>query len=341
MIALAASTRPWARRSRARPGLRASAEDLGLAERLLGPLEVAHAAADLAELHEAGRGVHAADPDELRAGPDGLLCRPGPLTTRLQGPRPVDPAHAGEDGERVALGPTGRGVGPLGRPAEVAQLLAGADQAAVDLAGRVRTEPALDGGEHGLVEVAQPLLGPALVDQQTTQRLLGTGLEVGAAQPASELDHLPRVLGREVEVAPPVGDLRLPQDEVAVLGALGVAVEALTSPPQPRAADARLRPEAVVLVEPDRALSGQPVLAALVEGRERGLAMLDALVHATQPPRRLGEQVEASGLCAAIAIGSAAPRRGLVGLLPVVASERVPSSRERVDRGSLPAQTPR
>ena len=60
-------------------GLGTAAERLGLAERLLGPVEVADAAADLAELHEAGGGVHAADPDELRAGPDRLLFGSGPL----------------------------------------------------------------------------------------------------------------------------------------------------------------------------------------------------------------------------------------------------------------------
>ena len=143
------------------------------------------------------------------------------------------------------------------------------------------------------------------------------------------------MLGREVEVAPPVRGLGLPQDEVAVLGALGVAVEALTSPPQPGAADARLRPEAVVLVEPDGALSGPPVLAALVERQERGLAVLDALVHATQPPRRLGEQVEASGLGTAIAVRTRDLRRGVVRPLPVVASERVASRRERVGDAPL------
>ena len=207
MIALAASTRPWARRSRARPACGTAAERLGLAERLLGPVEVAHAAADLAELHEAGGGVHAADPDELGARPDGLLFGSGPLTTTLQGPRPVDPAHAGEEGERVALGPTGRGVGPLGRPAEVAQLLAGADQAAVDLAGRVRTEPALDGGEHGLVEVAQALLGPALVDQQTYPasaglRPRGRGSAAGVRARSSAVRARPRGRGRPARARP-------------------------------------------------------------------------------------------------------------------------------------------
>lgn len=73
-------------------------------------------------------------------------------------------------------------VGPLGGAVEVAYLLARADEAAVHLARRVRTEAALDGEEHRLVQVAQPLGQVAFVDEDAADGLERLGLEVGRRQ---------------------------------------------------------------------------------------------------------------------------------------------------------------
>ena len=265
MIALAASTRPCASRSERQTGLRATAERLGLAERLLG----------------ARRGRRrGGGPPRARRKPAAACTRLIPTSSAQAADRPPPRrgstrprdcrAHArwtrhtpGKTRERMALGPPGRRVGPLGRPPEVAELLARADQAAVHLAGRVRTEPALDGGEHGLVEVARaPRCGSALVDQHASERSAGPrprgrGCAAGvrarsspcACTVATSSSPRPCMTSTSRRT-------RLPYSAHSAL-----AVEALTSPPQPRAADARLRPEAVVLVEPDGALPGPPVVA--------------------------------------------------------------------------------
>ena len=311
------------------PRLWPTAERFGLAERELGSVEVPDPAPHLAQLHETGRGVHGAHTYQLRARPHPLLLGAGPLAAPLQGPRPMHPAQPREHGERVALGPARRRVRPLGHPPVVAELLAGADQAAVDLAGRVRPEPSLDCEQHRLVEVREPVLGAALVHEDSTDGLERFRFEVDGAQAPGELDDRLRLLGGEVELTAAVRDLGLPQHQVAVLGALDVALEPMTGPAQPRPADAGLGLEAVVLVEPHRALRGLPAGIALVEDREGGLARLDALVHPSQPPRRLGACVQPSRLAERIIVVARHRPGRVVGGLPVVAGQRLASRDER------------
>src|SRR5207244_3889479 len=108
-----------------------SAERFGLTEGVLGSFEIAEPAPHFTQLHEPGRRVRAAHTNELGAGADDLLLGSRPLTSTLQGPRPMHPAQAGKQRERVLLRPPGRRVGPLRRPPVVTERLAGADQAAV------------------------------------------------------------------------------------------------------------------------------------------------------------------------------------------------------------------
>ena len=128
---------------------------LGPGKGLLGPLEVAEPAPDVADLGERGGRVRHVAAQQLRAGPARLPLGLGQGTSPLEHDRPMDPTDAGEDGEGVLLRPLPRRLGPLGGSAQIAQVLAGADQAAVHLAGRVRAQAALDGEQHGLVEVPE------------------------------------------------------------------------------------------------------------------------------------------------------------------------------------------
>ena len=220
----------------------------------------------------------------------------------------------------MAFGPPRRRLGPLGGAPVVADLLARADQAAVHLACRVRPEPPLDGQEHRFVELLETVARVAPIDEHASERLLGLGLEIGIAQPSSELERAVHVHGRLLELSPAVHDLDLAHDEVPVLGAFGLTLETLTSPPQPRARDARLGPEHVVLVEPDGALPGPTGVARSVVDPVRGFARCDAVVHATQPPRGIGPHIQP---------GAVDPRvvRALTGLgvvvrrTPIVASQ--------------------
>ena len=265
---------------------------------------------------------------ELFARERGLALGSGEVAAALQHDRAVHAADAGEDRERMPVGPAHRRFGPLGGAVVVAHVLAGADEAAVHLAGRVRTEPALDREQHRLVEVTHALGDVALVDEHAALRLQRLGLEVGRPQVAGERDHVGRERGRPVELTAAVRDLRFAQEQRTVGHALGVAFEAAASAAQPRARVGGPRGDRVVLPQPHRALSGLPVCAQLVEQAVRPFAGLDALVEPAEPPRRFREHVGAFGF----ERRRVHRRRGcrVARALPVVARERVASGGQRV-----------
>ena len=279
------------------PAARSAAQLLGSGERLLGPVELAQPAADVADLGVGRRAVDQVAADQLLAGPRRLPLRLGQRPPPLEHDGPVHPADAREDGERVLLRPAHRGLGPLGGPVEVAELLAGADEAAVHLAGRVRAEPALDGEQHRLVEVAHALGDVALVDQHAALGLEGLGLEVGRPQRAAELDHLRRRAPAARSRSPAPCAVSASRSSSAPCSThSGSVVERSPGPPQPPAGDRRPGHEAVVLVQPHRALPGPALVAELVVGPVGELAGRDAVVEAPEPPRGLGQQVGPLGL---------------------------------------------
>ena len=237
-------------------------------------------------------------------------------------------AHAGEDGERVRLGPALGRLGPLGGPVVVAHVLAGPDQAAVHLAGRERPEAALDGEQHRLVEVAHALVDLALVDEDPPRGLQGLGLQVGRRQAPAEVEGLGGQRDRLVELAGAVGGLGLPEQEVAVGVALGVRLQRPAGPAQPAAGDGGPGVEGVVLPQPHRALAGPAAIPERVVGVEGGLPRRDALVEPTEPPRRLRLQVEPVGLLRVAGRVRGAGR--VEGGRPVVARDGGERRRERV-----------
>ncbi len=137
----------------------------------------------------------------------------------------------------MALGPSRGRLGPLSRTSVVADLLARADEAAVHLARRVGAEASLDREQHRFVELLEAVARVAAIDEDASERLLGFGLEVGAAQLERELERAVGVDDRLFELAPPVHDLDLADDEVAVLDARAFVVEPLPPTAQPRARD--------------------------------------------------------------------------------------------------------
>ncbi len=170
-------------------GARSAAELLGALERLLGPVELAEAAPDVADLGVGGRAVADVAADQLVARLQRLAFGLGEIAAPLEHHGAVHAADPGEDREGMLLRPAQRRLGPLGGAVEVADLLARADQAAVHLAGRVRPEAALDREEHRLVEMAHPLRDLALVDQDPAVGLQRLGLEVGRPEAPAERDH--------------------------------------------------------------------------------------------------------------------------------------------------------
>ena len=98
--------------------------------------------------------------------------------------------QAGEHGERVPLRPASGRLAPFGGPAEIAERFAGADEAAVHLARRVRPQPAFDREQHRLVERGQALGRVARVDEHPAEGLQRLGFEIGRPQAPAELDDL-------------------------------------------------------------------------------------------------------------------------------------------------------
>ncbi len=303
------------------PCLRATGQRFGLAKRSLGPGKITEPPAQLSELDVAGRRVNGAHVLELGARAHHLLFRPRPVTTCLQCPRVVHPAHAWEEHRvRMTFGPTRGRLGPLSGAPVVTHLLAGADQAAVHLAGGIGPEPAFHREEHGLVELFESLARLATVDQDATERLLGLGLEVRVAQTPTELEGDLHMGGRLQELASTVQHLDLAHDEVAVLRGLGVDLEPLPCSAEPRAGDARLSSERVVLVEPHRRLPCASIVPCRLVDRESGLARSDAVVHAAQPPRSVGPHIEPRAVDLGVVV------RGVIGLGPVIGSTPVVAS---------------
>ncbi len=303
------------------PWLGTSRQCFGLTKRALRARQVSEAAAELSELDVARRRMHRTHLAELRTRARDLLLRARPVAPRLQRPRVMHAAHPREeDRVRMTFGPPRGRLGPLSRTSVVADLLARADEAAVHLARRIGAQPSLDREQHGFVELLEAVARAAAIDQDASERLLGLGLEVGAAQLERELECAVGLDDRLVELAPPVHHLDLPDDEVAVLDARAFVVEPLSRPAQPRTGDRGLRPERVVLVEPHGALPGATLIAGGLVDRVRRLTRGDAVVHAAQPPRGVGPHVEPRGVDAGIS-GDRVVARALVRGEPVVASQ--------------------
>jgi hypothetical protein len=96
-----------------------------------------------------------------------------------------------------------------------------------------------------------------------------------------------------------VRHLRLAQQERAKLDAVRALLEGAPGSAQPAAGDGGAGAEAVVLVEPDRALTGAPLVAVRVEQPVRALTRADAHVEPAEPPRGVSKQVEGLGVVVA------------------------------------------
>src|SRR5439155_15258153 len=107
----------------------------GPGEGILGALEIAQATANLADIAEPERGVEEVDARQLGARLTGFLLGLLPFPAQLEDLCSVDPAETGEGAERMGCRPHRADVRPLRGAPEIAQLLTGADQAAVHLPG--------------------------------------------------------------------------------------------------------------------------------------------------------------------------------------------------------------
>ena len=106
------------------PGLGIAAELVGLSVRLLRGGEVAEAPANLADLVEPARGDLTLEVLELPAGRHRDLLRRLEVAAEAHDLGAMDSAGAREPGDVELIAPAVRDIGPLGRPAVVAEVVA-------------------------------------------------------------------------------------------------------------------------------------------------------------------------------------------------------------------------
>ena len=151
-------TRPCTSREQCEPGLRLVAPVVGLPEGLLGQRELAPQPVQLAALVDRQPQGWLGRLGQPLAGAPGLGQRVGPQPVRGHDLRAVHQALPAE-GHQIGLGlaPVAQRAGPLPGPAQVIELVAGADHRAIGHAGDQRRH--LSGGHRGhrLVQQHQPL----------------------------------------------------------------------------------------------------------------------------------------------------------------------------------------
>jgi hypothetical protein len=282
----------------------------------LGAGQVAPEAAELAELVVALGGAGDVQVGQLQADQGGLPLGLGPGALAGHDLGAVDPADAGEQhGRRQAGQPAAGRLRPLGRPADVGQLVEGGHQVAVDVAGPLRAQLAREHGQHGLVQLGHPLGHAALLDQPPPLEHVADGDQAGVGVPAADVPDPPGRGHDRVLVAAGQGTLQVQVEEVAVLGLLRLVAEQPPGPAQPARPDHAVAAEEGVDRDPDGG-----------HGRRPGSALVQvAPVGPLEQGRRLVE---------------VAPPPGGVGPLLQVVHRTLASRVTQVTRTSLPSLPP-
>lgn len=164
-----------------------------------------------------------------------LLQRILPFTAQLHDLSAVHQALAGEvDQAGLGVAPLGQRDGPFAGAAQVVDLPAGVDHAAVDQAGEQRRDQlAGDHRDHGLVQQRRAFRDAPLPDPGPALRVQREGDQVDVGAPLTDLRDggrgAIRRLGVTVEVLQNIG-----HEQVAALGAVPIgAVEEPARPAEP------------------------------------------------------------------------------------------------------------
>ena len=247
------------------PRLRVAAELVRPRIGLLGTGEVALAPPDLADLVVAAAGERALEVLQLVAGRLRLPLRARPVAAQPHRLGAVEPARAGEAGDLQPVAPAVRLLRPLGRTAEVAEVLGGADRDAVDETGRVGPQLAADRRGGRLVQQLEPALDLAALDHPPADPDPGDHLDVTVAEAPCDLDRLfeAREPLRDVPAAEDLADAAR-QLEEAVLARLGLVGEQPLRVAEPAACDGERLAAGVIPVQRQRDPCGAaPVPAAV------------------------------------------------------------------------------
>jgi hypothetical protein len=126
-----------------------------------------------------------------------------------------------------------------------------------------------------------------------------------------------------------VGDFGLTEQQSGVLSAVDVAVESPAGSLQPPGGRRRTGSQTVILVQPNRAHSRSAELAQRLEDTMRPLPSADTRLDLTQPPGRVGQQIEALRLGCRLLDRQRAG--SVVAGLPVMSSQGVAGRAQCVD----------
>ena len=207
----------------------------------------------------------------------------------------MDAARPREPGDVEAVAPAVGDLCPLGRPAAVAERLAGVDRDAVDDSGRERVELAARRGGGRLVEDGQAALRVARPDPDRALEHERGRLEATVAEPLAELARLPERLPGALELAQVDGRGPAHESEMPVLDAFGLVGEQPLAPRDPAGRHRERPAQAVVHRERHRDHRRAPGLACLHERGVRALAEPDRLLEAPGPPGGVAEAREVVG----------------------------------------------
>src|SRR5918993_383612 len=161
----------------------------------------AKASANLADLVEPARGDLTLEVLELPARRHGDLLRCLEIAAETHDLGAMDAAGAREPSDVELIAPAVRDIGPLGRPAVVAEVVAGAGRHAVDDRRGVRLELAAHGRGGRLVEQLQPRVNLPALHERAALSHEGKHLRVAVSEAPAELEGSVEVGDRGREVA--------------------------------------------------------------------------------------------------------------------------------------------
>ena len=206
--------------------LRAPAQRVRLAQRLLGALEVALQPAKVADRIQAvGHDRQRLERLELGRRLAQLLLGALPAPLERDDLGAMDAADAREPADRLGLAPLVRHLDPLAGPLVVGEVATGGDHLARGDPGRERRQLAVHGGDRGFLEDPDALGDRATGDLHRGHGRLRERLEVGVVRPCRDRDRLRRQLEGPRDVAGGAGDLALHQRQEPVGGRLGLALQ--------------------------------------------------------------------------------------------------------------------
>jgi hypothetical protein len=311
-----------------KPRLRLAAELVRHPVRLLGTREVAPTPADLADLVMPERRDRAVEVVQLLAGRQRLSLCGRPVAPEPEHLGAMNAAGTRKAGDVELVAEAVRGLRPLGRATDVAEVLAGADRDAVHEPGGVCAEIAAHRGCRRLVEERKPFVDLPFLDECSSLPREGEHLHVTVTNPFRELVRLLEQRDGPVVVA--LGEHRserVDEAQPSVLGRLRKVLEQAFRIREPASGDGKRAARLVVPRERQCHAGGTELVAGSRIAGVGALAVRDRLVELPAPPRGFAVVLEVGGR--QLRVGDA--RVGAVGHAPGLTARRGACFTQRVD----------